>query len=185
MDPRTAHLEALLDRYRSGLARAYSETPERLRSASPPTGGWSPDQVIEHLAETERSILELLSRLLDQAGPRSDEDFDEERFSAMLDLPFVLDRSQRVRGRQPSGELDAAAAWDALAKSRRAVLKLVDDAQGVRLEDTSYPHPATGEQLNGYQWVAFLALHEGRHAEQIRASEPGSAPAGAPSTEGR
>lgn len=168
MDPRTAHLVSHLDRYRSDLARAYNETPEHRRGEPPADGGWSVDQVVEHLAETERSVLKLLSHLLDQAGPRGDEVFDEEQFSDMLDLPFVLDRSQRIEGREPRGGLDAAAAWEALAQSRRSVLKLLDDADGMRLEDPTYPHPATGEALNGYQWIAFLALHEGRHTAQIR-----------------
>lgn len=26
---------------------------------------------------------------------------------------------------------------------------------------------ATGQPLNGYQWLAFIGLHEGRHAAQL------------------
>ncbi len=40
-------------------------------------------------------------------------------------------------------------------------------ADGRMLEATQRPHPITGTVLDGYQWVAFVALHEGRHARQI------------------
>lgn len=172
MDPRVTHLEALLARFRADLEEAYRALSEPQRSRRPSDGGWSADQVIEHLAETEESILRLLTGFVSRSEVRTDAEFDPDQFAQMLDMPFFLDRSRRVEGRQPRGALDAAEAWESLTQSRAGVLALLKQAEGRRLEDSAYPHPATGHDLNGYQWVAFLALHEGRHADQIRSVSP-------------
>lgn len=172
MDPRVTYLEALLARFRADLEESYRALPEPQRSRQPSDGGWSADQVIEHLAETEESIVRLLTGFVTQSQVRTGAEFDPDEFAQMLDMPFFLDRSQRIEGRQPRGALDAAEAWESLTQSRAGVLALLKQAEGRRLEDPAYPHPATGHELNGYQWVAFLALHEGRHAAQIRSTVP-------------
>ena len=37
----------------------------------------------------------------------------------------------------------------------------------MRLEDRTHDSPITGEPMNAYQWFAFAAFHEGRHALQL------------------
>ena len=84
-------------------------------------------------------------------------------------MPFFLDRSRKVKGPQPTGTLSEYEAWNALEASRGELLGMLRQARGRRLEDYARAHPATGRALNGYQWLAFLALHEGRHAAQLQA----------------
>lgn len=169
MDPRIDILLALLERHRAELAEAYEAVPEGLLETAPPGGGWSATQVTEHLEETERMVAKLFKSFVAGAEPRSAEQpLDEEEFRRSVSLPFFLDRSQKVQGMQPTGSLEAGGAWAALEASRRGLVGVLQEARGLRLEDASYQHPFTGQELNAYQWIAFIALHEGRHAEQLR-----------------
>lgn len=169
VDPRVDALMALLERYRTAVRKAFQAAPEAWHEVRPGDGGWSVAQVLEHLAATEPKVAGLLRAQLPALPVRAEEDFDSEAFSAEVDMPFFLDRSHRIRGSQPPGILSADQAWDALAASRRELFAVLDDARGRKLEELSRPHPATGASLNGYQWIAFIALHEGRHAAQIEA----------------
>lgn len=169
MDPRIDILLAMLERHRNEVAEAYEAVPEELLEASPPDGGWSAAQVMEHLEETERMVTKLVARFVAGAAPRpADQALDEEEFRRSVSLPFFLDRSQKVQGMQPPGSLSVEDAWAALEASRQGLLGMLESARGLRLEDASFQHPFTGQELNAYQWIAFVALHEGRHAAQVR-----------------
>jgi hypothetical protein len=169
-DPRIDALVALLKRYRTGLGNALSAVPVSVRNMAPGNDRWAVAQVLEHLAVTEHSVTRLFGGFLARAGVRADNEvFDKDTFEREMDLPFILDRSRKIIGPQPPDKLDAGEAWSALTDSRRERLTGLEQARGRRLEDRTRPHPATGERLNAYQWIAFIALHEGRHAAQIEA----------------
>ena len=169
MDPRIGLLQEMLARYRSALSKALEKVPVGVREVRPADGAWSAASVIEHLASTEHAITGLVSGFLAKAEPRSDtEVFDRAQFEREIDMRFFLDRSVKVTGSQPTGLMSASQAWETLEASRRDLLAAVDRARGRRLEDLAHFH-LTGRQLNGYQWLAFLALHEGRHAAQLEA----------------
>ena len=168
MDPRIDILIKMLEQYRSQLRQALEKVPVDRREIRY-GAAWSAANVIEHLASTERAVTGLLSRFLESAPVRSDsEPFDRARFEQDVDLDVrhFLDRSVRIKGLQPSGLLSAGGAWQNLKETRRQLLAVVDRAHGLRLEDFDREHP-TGQQLNGYQWLAFVAVHEGRHAAQL------------------
>lgn len=170
MDPRVDILVAFLDQRRRELRAAFDEVPAAARETQPAADAWSAANVIEHLADTER----LVSRLLAALGARAPirppgEAWDRQAFEANIDMPHFLDRSRRLRLSQPSGALDSRAAWLALEDSRRTLLAALDAVRGRRLEDVARDHPATEQPLDGYQWAAFVGLHEARHAAQLRA----------------
>jgi hypothetical protein len=126
--------------------------------------------VLEHLCQTERSVTGLLSKLFDQASPRTADDADDfapSEFLRHIDMPRFLDRTRKVTGSQPSGVMSAAQAWEDLRESRRALLAVLRQSTGLRLEGISFTHPL-GPVLDGYRWFAFVGLHESRHAAQIR-----------------
>jgi hypothetical protein len=166
MDPRIDVLLEMLARYRSDLKAALETVPldhRELRSGA----AWSAANVIEHLASTERSVASLVSRFLAEAPPRPDSEvFDRAQFDRDIDVRQFLDRTVRIKGSQPSGLLSASEAWQNLKASRGHLLGVVEQARGRRLEDLARSHP-TGQDLNGYQWLAFVAVHEGRHAAQL------------------
>ena len=165
-DPRIDVLLEMLERYRRALKEALEKVPLDRREVR--TGAaWSAANVIEHLASTERSVAGLVSRFLAEAPPRSDSDaFDRAQFDRDIDVRHFLDRTVRIKGSQPSGLLSAAEAWQNLKASRLNLLGVMESARGRRLEDFARSHP-TGQDLNGYQWLAFVAVHEGRHAAQL------------------
>lgn len=168
MDPRVDIVREVLDRHRSRLAEVFQGIPASARDVRPDAETWSAANLVEHLATSEESIAGVLSGLVDGAEPRgADDDFDRSAFEASISMPFILDRSRKIKGSQPTGELGAQEAWEALEASRSKLLALLDRAAGLRLEDRTHVFPVTGEPMNAYQWVAFTALHEGRHAAQL------------------
>ena len=166
MDPRIDILIEMLGRYRSELSSALERVPAERREIRV-GAAWSAANVIEHLASTERAVTGLMTRFLDGATTRSESElFDRARFEQDVDVSHFLDRSVRIKGSQPSGLLSTAEAWKNLKTSRRELLAVAERARGLRLEDVGRAHP-TGQDLNGYQWLAFVAVHEGRHSAQL------------------
>jgi hypothetical protein len=68
---------------------------------------------------------------------------------------------------QPTGRIETNAGTVALAEAHAAMLASLRNANGVNLEGLMATHPAFGP-LNMYHWVVSLALHDDRHAAQIR-----------------
>jgi hypothetical protein len=82
----------------------------------------------------------------------------------------VADRTMRISAPepvQPTGAVDATAGTRALAEARAAMLSALQNADGVNLGVPMATHPAFGP-LNMYHWVITVALHDDRHAAQIR-----------------
>jgi hypothetical protein len=166
VDPRIDVLLEVLARYRSELKEALEKVPADRREARS-GASWSAANVIEHLASTERSVTSLISKFLAEAPARSDSEvFDRAQFDRDIDVRQFLDRTVRIKGSQPSGLLSADEAWHNLKASRHNLLAVIEGARGRRLEDFARSHPS-GQDLNGYQWLAFVAVHEGRHAAQL------------------
>ena len=166
-DPRIEMLESALEARRAELSAAFHATTPGTREVVPPEGGWSVTMVLEHLGQTEGAVARVLSSTIGSVERRSSsEPFDGAAFSRHLEMPAFVDRTRKLKGSQPSGQLSATQAWDALEASRRAVREVLGRSVGLRLEDLHREHP-TGAILDGYQWIAFVGLHETRHAEQI------------------
>jgi hypothetical protein len=89
---------------------------------------------------------------------------------ATFDPSRILDRSRRVTSgerSQPRAGIDADTAQAALARRQQTLRDLLLDWDGLALSELVLPNPVFGP-LNVYQWVLFVAGHEGRHAAQIR-----------------
>lgn len=166
-DPRAELLHQELTRRRAELATAFDAVPPERRGSVPRSGGWSVAMVVEHLVQTERSITALLAKLVRDVPRRTEDAFSRDGFLRHIDMPGFLDRTRKIKGSQPSGAVRAEEAWAALRRTRQELLGVLRQSAGLRLEDRSFDHPA-GAALDGYQWAAFLALHEARHAAQIR-----------------
>lgn len=168
MDPRITYLHDGLHARRADLVRTVAHIPDDLRETAPAGGGWSVAAVLEHLADTERRVTGLLASMLPGAAPRDPaEPWVPDAFARHVDLPALLDRSRRFTGTQPPGKMGATEALTALDGTRAALLAVLEGAGGRRLEDLSYQHPFAGN-LDLYQWIAFVGLHEARHVAQIR-----------------
>ena len=169
MHSSTHDLLTYLERNRATLHAAVESVPAEHRRARPAPDRWSTAEILEHLAIVENRIAGRLSDALSaataSAGAGDDIAPFDERFARIL-----LNRGRRVKASdasQPSGTLDDGSAWSALEASRRSVIDLIHQSDGLALTDPLAPHPVFGA-LTFRQWVVFLGGHDARHADQIR-----------------
>jgi uncharacterized damage-inducible protein DinB len=153
------------------LREAVDAVPSERRDVAPGPERWSVAQVIEHLSIVNGQIARLFAKGVARgraAGVGSERESSSVLWT--LDVVRVLDRRDgrdAPESARPGGGLTADAAWTALEQSHEAVRAAVVEADGLALGEILHTHPGLGP-LNLYQWVAFAAAHEFRHAAQIR-----------------
>jgi hypothetical protein len=175
MHAQTTELRAHLETCRAALLAAVDAVPASLREQPPAPGRWSVAQVLEHLAHTEAQVAGLLVRGLrrlekDGLHPAT----DAAPVLPAIDGKRLLDRGQKLTAPpnvQPKHGLTSAQALVALADSRRELENALQAGDGIDVSAIKAPHPALGE-IDFHQWIAFVGLHEQRHAAQIRELAP-------------
>jgi hypothetical protein len=162
----TAEL-VLLDTERSALLAAVERVAAADRERRPSPDSWSVAEIIEHLATVEQSVAKLIATRGREPVPQQAEPavpLDEARAARLRNRTRRIDVPDRMR---PIGAMGAAAALEALAASRKALLDAVETADPLALEQRSYVHAVVG-RIVLRDWIAFIAHHEARHADQIR-----------------
>jgi DinB family protein len=162
----TAQLE-LLDTERRGLLAAVEQVAVADRSRRPAFDKWSVAEILEHLATVEQSVAKLIATRGREPLPENAEapvPLDEARVARLRGRGRRIEVPDRMR---PSGTMTAAAAIEALGASRTALLDAVKNADPVALAQRSYVHAIVG-RIVLCDWIAFVAHHEARHADQIR-----------------
>ncbi len=177
IDQLVSHLEQC----HGELRVAVAAVPPSQREETPPDGGWSVAQVVEHLAHTDRVFTQLLARFVSDLRGQPADYIEIHGLLQRRRLLAVLDRNTKVESKEwilPVQNWDAAQALEMLEAARAILVTTVRSAEGVPLSTVSYPHFILGE-LNLYEWIAFLGYHEARHAAQIQeiAMSLGCAPA--------
>jgi uncharacterized damage-inducible protein DinB len=172
MHPRTEELLRHLDATRVTLYTTVDAVPGSIRETRPAPDRWSVTEVLEHLARVEEQLTRLLTMKLSEARTNGllEPELETSSVVVTLDRAHVLDRGRRVMTSDrllPRGEMDSEAARAALDRSRAALRELVTAYDGLSLVAFTFPHPVLGV-INGYQWLAFIGMHEVRHANQIR-----------------
>ena len=171
MHPHITDVFARLDEARAELSAAVDAVPARLRAERPAEDRWSVAEVLEHLALVEKRFAGVISDGIEKAraaglgpetGPRAP--FPESVSGQLLDR---TERRPAPEAVQPTGTLDAAAAWAAFERSRDTLRATVSAADGLALSQVVSPHHRWGP-LDAYHWVELAAGHQRRHAEQIR-----------------
>jgi hypothetical protein len=123
---------------------------------------------VEHLAIVEGRMAGILSsRIREERESGLTGESSSEPLS--LEMPRISDRTTRVQAPDfavPTG-LEAAAAWTQLEVATAALRAMILSGDGLSLDKVIHPHSRLGP-MSVYQWVAFLAAHESRHAAQIR-----------------
>ena len=172
LHPRVRELIDYLEVHRRQLHDAVASVPAKLREMKPADGGWSVAEVLEHVSLVEQRIAMLLTKHAAAArasgvGPDPD---TSSVVASYANPDVVVDRSTRIVAPllvQPSGTLDAIAGTRALEQSHSAIVSALHQANGVSLENAMQTHPVLGP-LNLYHWIVSIALHDDRHAAQIR-----------------
>ncbi len=171
MHPRTSELLAHLEKCRAELRAAVDAMPSARRDQAPAADRWSVAQVLEHLAHTESQVTALLARglrRLEREGLRPASDASP--VLPTIDTSRLLDRTRKVTAPEPvrpKNGLTSDQAWQALGDSRRELENTLRAGDGIDVGSIKAPHPALGD-IDFHQWIAFVGLHERRHAAQIR-----------------
>lgn len=137
------------------------------RSRRPSADRWSVAEILEHLAIVEQSVATLIATRGRQPLPDGGEPtvpLDDARVARLRGRERRIEVPDRMR---PRGTLTVDAAVQALGASRAALLDAVQRADPAALAQRSYVHPIVG-RIVLRDWIAFVAHHEARHAEQIR-----------------
>jgi len=169
MHPRTRELLTYLDDQRAVLRAAFDRVPPAVCARRPSPESWSPAGIVEHLAIVETGLGGRFALLIAEArrkglGP----DPDVTPVVPTLNVKGIVGRVRRIQSAPtlaPTG-LHARDAWAALEHAGIGIRDVLAGSDGLALGTISMPHPSLGE-LSLYQWFAFVAAHEGRHAAQI------------------
>ena len=170
MHPHALDVFSRLDTARAALAAAVERVPAALRQQRPGPDRWSAAEVIEHVSIVERlfggRVTEAIGAartagLAAEAGERLPlADAIETRMADRVN------KRTAVEAAQPTGTLDAVAAWAALEAGHERLRQTVAGAEGLALSQVTITHPFFGA-MSVYQFVELMAAHEMRHAEQI------------------
>ena len=170
MNPRINELIDFLDRERADLDRAIAGVPAARHNAKPSADVWSVAEVVNHVALTDRRVTALLTKITGEAkGNGAPPDTDTSPILPKIDIRKVLDRTTKIRNPRgdPAADCNVPDGLAALDAARNDLKSLLRQSDLPNLGGVSAPHPAFGP-LTGYEWVAFVAAHTHRHADQIR-----------------
>ena len=130
----------------------------------------APPEVVNHIALTDRRVTALLTKVTVEAkGNGAPPDRDTAPILPAIDVRKVLDRTSKIRNPRgdPAADCNMADGLRALDAARNDLKALLRQSDLPDLGGVTAPHPAFGP-LTGYEWVAFMAAHTHRHADQIR-----------------
>ncbi|MGH9824891.1 MAG: DinB family protein, partial [Blastocatellia bacterium] len=133
---------------------------------------------LDHIGRSEEIIVSRFKQLLDEAKAESaapsaspSESTGPVCFFQSVSMEKVV---EKARGQKFSAPARVAAhpdatiqqALDRMKKTRTDLLSLRPQIETLDLRDKRFPHPIFGE-LNIYEWLAFIGMHEKRHLDQI------------------
>lgn len=160
----------LLEDTRLRFEIVVGAVPEDQWQTAPKEEGWSPAEAAEHLVVTEQALATLIRTKLLSTDPVEPAP-DPHKFDAIM-LTRIPDRTpgkRRVEAPEwlrPKGLFSTPPeALDAFRKARAETLAFVETTTDP-LRNHKMPHPAFGD-IDGCQWLIFLAAHTERHVRQI------------------
>lgn len=157
---------------RERLLAAASGLDAARAARRPAGGGWSPVQILDHLATAEGQLVRGFGKLARGERPRVP------RYKYFYRLPiapvFWNVRYPAPRPVRPkaTSELDLGTVLTRLKEGRAAFLAVVDTVGEERFSRLILPHPVLG-RFDGLDWLRFVALHETKHACQLERSLAG------------
>jgi DinB superfamily len=127
---------------------------------------WSIAECLEHIALAEDFLFMNVEQNVMRAGPGA-----PNRDTAKIDaavLAMVPDRSHKAQAPPqlvPTGRWTPDEALKHFLASREKTTEFMKTEPGLRAHAVEMP--PIGQQLDGYEWLLFIAAHSKRHTEQI------------------
>ena len=168
-----------IDKTRERLYRRVEGLTDEQASARPNPNAWTPAEMVEHLSLLEHRLLRMMTVMLTKAESPGARGLDAPPVEMK---PFTLDEFiERSRDEKytapetvrPSGAVSLSDSLARLRRSREELRALRPRIEATDLSTVTYPHPAFG-QLNFYQWLALIGMHEERHLRQSEAATSSS-----------
>lgn len=171
MHPRLTELLDYLDVTRASVLDAASAVPRERWGVRPAPDRWCVAEICWHLQRVESGVAKLIRKRTTEA--RAAGHPDEPANSPLLgthDRFGLVDDSRRIDAPASVTPPEVPSAGDAerLLEASRAMLRsAIADADGLALGLIMHPHPVVGD-INLYEWILFVGLHEQRHLGQLR-----------------
>jgi hypothetical protein len=164
-----AAIVAELERSRDDFLAALSAIPADAWARQPAPDRWSASDCAEHVIKIERGMRKFLPTTLaaapaDPARRGTFAERDPLIAARLRDRSVRRDAPETVRpegGRYP----EVAQATADFTDARNSVIDFARTT-GADLRGIFVPHPALKE-IDGYQWLLFVAHHTDRHTEQL------------------
>lgn len=169
-DPEEKDKEFLLNYYQENIDKLNAKTAElsyEQINYQPTRESWSIIMCLEHIYLTEKSLVEMVQEVFNQAAnPDEREELvstDEEM------LRNVVDRSAKFKAPEvlhPTGEFsNAEELLSAIVENRAIIFELIEShsIEDMRSRITDAPFG----KIDGYQYLLFIAGHAERHSLQI------------------
>lgn len=178
MHPRLTELLDYLDVTRASVLRAASLVPRERWVVRPAPDRWCVSEICWHLQRVESGVAKLIRKRGSEA--RATGHPEEPADSPLLgthDRFGIIDRNRRIDAPPQVTPQEVPSADDAqrlLEESRVMLRAAIADVDGLALGQITHPHPVVGE-IDLYEWILFVGLHEQRHLPQIGEAATASA----------
>jgi hypothetical protein len=158
---------------------AWFERDEVLRAFRPASGGWSVDQVLEHIALTNRFLMLTLRKYVDiveRRAKRGDPVSVGESDLARLDVigergSFGWPRPEHMEPTGAPSSVEVRATLHAQLGECLILLERIGGGLGSLCRITMTVNGLG--KIDLYQWLYFLAQHARRHLQQMASIEAG------------
>jgi hypothetical protein len=155
-----------LEKTRADVLAATKGLSEAQWNFKQATNRWSVAQVTEHIAAAEDFLMDLIRQQVMKAPARASA-ADVVAIDEFV-MKTIPDRSRKVQAPeplQPSNRFGSPK--DSLKHFQESRAKTIAFLKGTKDLRQHAMDSQIGKQLDGYQWVLFLAAHSERHTKQI------------------
>lgn len=155
-----------LEETRDAFVKSIDGLSEAQWTFKPGPDRWSIAEVAEHIALSDPMLLQLVSEKVMKAPKPA---ADAARVSDQQVVDLVTNRSQKVQAPEQLRPTHRWGTREALTKdflaARQKTIDYVKSTDDLRAH--AVPHPALKAEVDGHQWVLYLAGHSARHTAQL------------------
>jgi hypothetical protein len=155
-----------LEQTRDGVVAAVSGLSDAQLHFKAGPDRWSIAECLEHIALAEDFLFMNLRQNVMKAGPgAADRDVAKIDAAVLVEIPDRSHKAQAPPQLVPTGRWTPDETLKHFLASREQTIAFMKTAPDLRAHAVDMP--PMGQQLDGYEWLLFIAAHSKRHTEQI------------------